>query len=86
MRQECCGKPFNTPFCPICGTKADSISSLLMYLEKELRLSKASQATLIEYLKTSDHYDRTKKRLDTATAKTDRLTGWLKWIKERNEQ
>ena len=86
MKNACCNKQLNTPFCPQCGTKSDSPHSLVIMLENELSLALQQELRIERRL--DIHSDKfAENRVKTNTSKLDRckgkilrIEGWLKWI------
>jgi len=86
MRQECCGKPLRTPYCPHCGNKSDSEESLLLYLVCEKELAERRCARLRDGLDPEYKYYKpsraeiTRVQLQTWADKINRLTAWIAFV------
>ena len=86
MRQECCGKPLRTPYCPYCGKRPSCPESLLDFLVSEQELAETRCARLTEKLDPKYEYykpalvDKHQGSLKTWEAKAARISAWIAFV------
>ena len=86
MRQECCGKPLRTPYCPYCGNKGDSEESLLMFLKYEQKIAEQQCMWLRARLNPerkgykASKVETVQAHLKTWTNKVERLSKWIAFV------
>ena len=72
---ECCGKPCDTPFCPMCGKRLSEYFLGIQGLKRHVDGYVKSLAASLEELPSGEWSDKKEKRLD-------KWKGWQSAVKE----
>jgi hypothetical protein len=77
---ECCGRPCDTPFCPLCGERREAVQclrALLAHCRARQKAAHVRARRCADWVRGQPQYDfKDEKRLDDRRAVADRWGAW----------